>query len=138
VHRIGRTGRAGRAGKSITLATPEEAKSLSAVEKLIGRPIEPLEVALGDRTDADSEEAEEPHGGSRRGRRSPQPAPKAAPKPPARPAPPARREPPPKPAEAEAKPRRARPAPRQEREDPPVVGLGDHVPAFLRPPKPKR
>ncbi|MCA8931633.1 MAG: DEAD/DEAH box helicase, partial [Rhodospirillaceae bacterium] len=138
VHRIGRTGRAGRAGKSITLATPEEAKSLSAVEKLIGRPIEPLAVDLGDRTDADSEEAEEPRGGPRHGRRSSQPARKAAPKPPARPAPPPRREPPPKPPEAEAKPRRARPAPRQEREDPPVVGLGDHVPAFLRPPKPKR
>ena len=39
VHRIGRTGRAGRAGKSFTLVTPEEAKSLAAIERLIKREV---------------------------------------------------------------------------------------------------
>ncbi|MFP6749480.1 MAG: DEAD/DEAH box helicase [Alphaproteobacteria bacterium] len=39
VHRIGRTGRAGMPGRSLTLATPEDARYLSAVERLIGKPI---------------------------------------------------------------------------------------------------
>ncbi|WP_029355422.1 DEAD/DEAH box helicase [Bosea sp. 117] len=40
VHRIGRTGRAGRAGAAFTIVTPADAKSLAAIEKLIGRPID--------------------------------------------------------------------------------------------------
>jgi superfamily II DNA/RNA helicase len=40
VHRIGRTGRAGRLGTAITIVTPEDGKLLSAIEKLIGQPIE--------------------------------------------------------------------------------------------------
>lgn len=40
VHRIGRTGRAGKTGRAITLSTPEEKKSLDAVEKLIKNKIE--------------------------------------------------------------------------------------------------
>jgi superfamily II DNA/RNA helicase len=40
VHRIGRTGRAGRLGTAITIVTPEDTKHLSAIEKLIGQPIE--------------------------------------------------------------------------------------------------
>ncbi len=39
VHRIGRTGRAGREGHAYTLATPDEAKLVGAVEKLTGLPI---------------------------------------------------------------------------------------------------
>jgi superfamily II DNA/RNA helicase len=39
VHRIGRTGRAGRAGTAITLVAPSDAKSVAAIEKLIGQPI---------------------------------------------------------------------------------------------------
>ncbi|MGD2132181.1 MAG: DEAD/DEAH box helicase [Maricaulaceae bacterium] len=35
VHRIGRTGRAGRSGDAVTLVSPEDAKSWSAVETLI-------------------------------------------------------------------------------------------------------
>src|SRR6202521_424579 len=39
VHRIGRTGRAGRTGTAITVVAPAEAKSVTAIEKLIGQPI---------------------------------------------------------------------------------------------------
>ena len=40
VHRIGRTGRAGRSGAAFTLVTASDTKSLGAIEKLIGAPIE--------------------------------------------------------------------------------------------------
>jgi hypothetical protein len=39
VHRIGRTGRAGREGASLTFATPDDVKFVSAIEQLIGREI---------------------------------------------------------------------------------------------------
>ena len=39
VHRIGRTGRAGRSGVAMTIVTPDDAKSLAAIEKLIGTSI---------------------------------------------------------------------------------------------------
>ena len=39
VHRIGRTGRAGRLGTAVTIVTPADQKSISAIEKLIGKPI---------------------------------------------------------------------------------------------------
>ena len=69
VHRIGRTGRAGREGHAYTLATPDDAKLLQAVEKLTGNPIPRIEI---DGIDAVSEEemeaaARSPRGG--RGRR---------------------------------------------------------------------
>jgi len=44
VHRIGRTGRAGRAGRAITLAAPDDAPYIDAIEKLIGKPIPRIEV----------------------------------------------------------------------------------------------
>ena len=45
VHRIGRTGRAGQVGHAISLVMDEEFRTLKAIEKLIGQPIErrPLE-----------------------------------------------------------------------------------------------
>ena len=57
VHRIGRTGRAGRQGASFTLVAPQDRKSLEAIEKLTGKPIEKAEIegvpeaALGDPSD---------------------------------------------------------------------------------------
>lgn len=39
VHRIGRTGRAGKTGRAFTLATGEDGRSLSAIERLMARPI---------------------------------------------------------------------------------------------------
>jgi superfamily II DNA/RNA helicase len=58
VHRIGRTGRAGRLGASFTLVGPGDRKSLDAIEKLTGKPIEKAlieglpEAALGDPRDS--------------------------------------------------------------------------------------
>ena len=43
VHRIGRTGRAGRSGAAFTIATRADGKFLSAIEKLIGKPIPRVE-----------------------------------------------------------------------------------------------
>ncbi|WP_040844061.1 DEAD/DEAH box helicase, partial [Nitrospirillum viridazoti] len=39
VHRIGRTGRAGKTGRAFMLATPDDSRTLGAIEKLIGREI---------------------------------------------------------------------------------------------------
>lgn len=44
VHRIGRTGRAGRQGHAYSLAAPEDAKSVAAIEKLTGKPIPRMEI----------------------------------------------------------------------------------------------
>jgi superfamily II DNA/RNA helicase len=43
VHRIGRTGRAGRSGTAISLVTSLDAKSIAAIEKLIGSSIQQAE-----------------------------------------------------------------------------------------------
>jgi superfamily II DNA/RNA helicase len=43
IHRIGRTARAGLPGRAFVIATPEDTKYLVAIEKLIGRPIPPVE-----------------------------------------------------------------------------------------------
>jgi superfamily II DNA/RNA helicase len=44
VHRIGRTGRAGRNGRAFTIACPEDGKFVSAITKLIGREIPPVDI----------------------------------------------------------------------------------------------
>ena len=52
VHRIGRTGRAGRAGKSFTLVSPQDKKSLTAIQKLIGQTIEEAKPGKPGKADA--------------------------------------------------------------------------------------
>ncbi|CAA9283088.1 MAG: ATP-dependent RNA helicase Atu1833, partial [uncultured Acetobacteraceae bacterium] len=44
VHRIGRTGRAGREGHAYTIAVPDDARNVAAIESLTGRPIPRLEI----------------------------------------------------------------------------------------------
>jgi superfamily II DNA/RNA helicase len=44
VHRIGRTGRAGREGHAFTIAMPDDARNVAAIEALTGRPIPRLEI----------------------------------------------------------------------------------------------
>ncbi len=90
IHRIGRTGRAGRAGRSITLALPEEARALAAINVLLGRPISEI---TADGIDGWSGGDPPPRDGRRRrARKRPGDKPRATPA--ASSAPPARNDPP--------------------------------------------
>ena len=44
IHRIGRTGRAGREGNAYTLAAPADGAYVESIEKLLGSPIERMEI----------------------------------------------------------------------------------------------
>jgi superfamily II DNA/RNA helicase len=144
VHRIGRTGRAGREGRAFTLAAPEDGLLVSAIEKLIGKEIPRLTVEGIDMLELDSSgkrrrrgraqgatEERKRQGSERkkaaRSRREPA-APEVERPVSAAPAPA---------APASAAPAKLNPARenghsrREEREDRTVIGLGDHVPAFL-------
>ncbi|GIK47902.1 MAG: DEAD/DEAH box helicase [Hyphomonadaceae bacterium] len=151
VHRIGRTGRAGRQGASFTLAGPGDKKSLDAIEKLIGKPIEKAtiegvpEAAIGDPSDRGgrgrrAEELKREH--SRRLSEKKQKYMKrdeerpTASTEPLQPKPregkrdePRREQRPAKRAEA---PRREDRRPAREDRGPSVQGFGDNAPAFLR------
>ncbi len=142
VHRIGRTGRAGKTGRAFMLATPGDSKGLAAVEKLIGSSI--------NRVELDGVENQEM--GSKAGRKPRTQTDKKPPvkkaskqksvteKPEAKPEenqestiealpektqkrPDTRKE-----AKAKPQPRRRQ---RDDTDDKPVLGMGDHVPAFL-------
>lgn len=66
VHRIGRTGRAGQVGHAISLVMDEEFRTLKAIEKLIGQPIERhklegfADVVLNGRTPAPAQGQRQP------------------------------------------------------------------------------
>ncbi len=139
VHRIGRTGRAGRSGTALTIAVAEDGRNVQAVEQLIGGPIPRINVEGIETGELDTG-GRKGRGKRRRGkatesRSSASEAPAAPPKA-ANPTPPPRQpgseQPAPKPPPA-APARAPAPRSRQRREDadPPVVGMGDHVPAFL-------
>jgi len=157
VHRIGRTGRAGMVGRAITLATHEEAKYVGQVETLIGRSIPMGTLPEFEKAQPDEDQKRGRRRGGR-GRGKPAPAPaktgekdaaaeaqsgtdsepnsdgsldaEAAPKPRSR----RRRN---RKDSASNDPSRADNAPRPPQkprgdgDNKPVVGLGDHVPAFL-------
>ena len=117
VHRIGRTARAGKEGRAVTLAWRDEQKYIDAIERLIGKSIrleksaEPLEEKI--ETPAPAPETAKPK------RERKQPVKKAAAK---------------TAEKAAEKPVRKKPKPKPKENqdnDRPVVGLGDHVPAFL-------
>ena len=124
VHRIGRTGRAGRRGRALTIATAEDAKSVAAIERLIGLSLPPLAVPG---LEAAAPEASRADGRRARGPRRPEARSRTDRKAKAgaqvRANGGAGAAPPPKPRE-KAGPRKA--APKE-----PVQGLGDHTPAFL-------
>ena len=142
IHRIGRTGRAGLTGTAITIATSLDRKYVAAIEKLIGRPIPPVAVEAGDERAAafrkgraeraEREGRRRPSARHERKREEPQGG--------------ERRE------TARNEPQRGRDQQRddgrrndgrrenvrrprhREDADAPVIGLGDHVPEFLRRP----
>ncbi len=140
VHRIGRTGRAGREGYAAMIVTPKEMKGLRAIESLCKGKIEWMdgEPSTENLTSADfSERRDRPRrergkGGGRKEQSA------AEPKPTADVRPFRSRQP-----RGESQPNRERGgggAPRYQREllppatSAPVVGLGDHVPEFLKRP----
>jgi superfamily II DNA/RNA helicase len=83
VHRIGRTGRAGKTGRAFTLTTPDDAKFLAAVTKLIKKDIPEIgtdgEPARGGSTVEDIAPAAESKSRRSRGGRSGKGAAKSAP-----------------------------------------------------------
>ncbi|MEM7060297.1 MAG: helicase-related protein, partial [Pseudomonadota bacterium] len=119
VHRIGRTGRAGRDGTAITIGLPYEAKYLGFIEELIKteipRAATPEGIAVQPRDRRERPERAE--------RETEAPA-----------KPRARRERDAVPPKSEASRGRGR---SRHQDDSKVVGMGDHVPAFLmRPTRP--
>ena len=148
VHRIGRTGRAGRAGTTLMLVTPAETKYVAAINKLTN-----LDIPW--HGEAVSEEA-----GGKRERRAPKRGRRGEPGRAAKEAAPAAKETPreekpqaekpkqePKPSKAgkpekkhaekhgekprEKEKKRGKEPRKRGGKEGPVVGLGDHVPAFL-------
>ena len=123
IHRIGRTGRAGRSGHSVMLATPQDGPYVKAIQNLIGKTIEAVTAPNIEALELDFDEK------STRGRRRP-----------SRGKPGNRSERPKPAAKTESQPKREKSASRkpakpqrksQEHDDRDVVGMGDHVPAFL-------
>ena len=61
VHRIGRTGRMGETGRSTTLATPRDRSIIGRIQKLIGRPIQEIELRSSRPPRGDRPEKAAPH-----------------------------------------------------------------------------
>ncbi len=138
VHRIGRTGRAGRSGVAYSIVCPDDEKYLTAIEALIQRKIDwlgdPIDFEAarserkarrgqksGDRRKASGSRSSE---GKTRGRVEDKPSTADR-----------RREK----SVKDATPKRPRTQSASAADDKPVVGLGDHVPAFLlRDPRARR
>jgi superfamily II DNA/RNA helicase len=128
VHRIGRTARAGREGRAFTVATPEDSKYVLAIERLIGTPLPRLTLE-----GIESSELQAPTrkrrraGGGQKGAAFDDNPPEIVE---------TRQEQPSRSGQSnDRKPHTPRP-PRRTEPDKPVVGMGDHVPAFmLREPK---
>ena len=124
VHRIGRTGRAGRRGIAVTLATPEDGKFVAAIAALIGRDIPRVALSQGangmPRDEPEPDAAPRARAAQGPARRARDAAPRAKPRPKERPKTRAR-------GAARAVGKDAAREPAEGR----VVGMGDHVPAFL-------
>ncbi|HLG87876.1 MAG TPA: DEAD/DEAH box helicase [Alphaproteobacteria bacterium] len=126
VHRIGRTGRAGMSGRAFMLVTPDDAKFLAAIEKLIGNPIPEVALegfAIEAAEAAEAAEAQSPrergrrgsgHAGRERDREQP-PSSRRRQEPPSRP-----------------RGSRRRHDEGDEDQGESVVGFGNQIPAFLR------
>ncbi|SON56490.1 ATP-dependent RNA helicase RhlE [Hartmannibacter diazotrophicus] len=140
VHRIGRTGRAGRLGTAITLVGPADAKYLASIEKLIGEKVNWMDSPVA--IEEEDDEAPRPAARSSKERRAKpsrqqeekESAPVQSASAPEQRAPSSPRN---KRSEHRSSPadgagrRPNRERGRYRDDDEPVIGLGDHVPAFL-------
>ena len=113
IHRIGRTGRAGRDGSAYTLATPDETRFVEGIEKLLCVPIPLLEVEGLDPAGRSSEPEQQPN--RRRKERVTRNRGSQV-----------RKE-----NATRDRPRKNRSRQEQFDDEEPVIGMGDHVPAFL-------
>jgi superfamily II DNA/RNA helicase len=120
VHRIGRTGRAGRSGKAITLCLPHEQKYLDKIEELVKTTIDRMEppVIAGEAA-APEPKAEKPRPERKPREKAAAPTSREVKKP----------QPPVERTEERKKPAEERVKYAEDRGR--VVGMGDHVPAFL-------
>ncbi len=133
IHRIGRTGRAGRSGKAFTLCLPHEMKYLEKIEELLRNKIPRVETVVA--------EASEPKSHTRSRTKKPdqpktdtKPAPSDQPKTGTKPAPKENKPEAVAETKTDGKPRNQRGqnrGGRQQGNQNRVVGLGDHVPAFM-------
>jgi len=138
VHRIGRTGRAGRDGKAITLAQPFEEKYLTAIEELVKKAIPRIDNPLETPDTAKNSEAvvaPKPRQHREKPAERQNPVPEEAKKPSVsaekpRETPPAPRTEQPKRAENPARPPRGQHI-RGRDGGSRVVGMGEHMPAFM-------
>ena len=161
VHRIGRTGRAGREGVAISIATRADKKYITAIEELTGDAIEWIgEIDFSSPSDSGDEEQDnnkrsrrskggksrnatpesredQPKTSSRRNKSSDVEDDSSS----ARPQRATARQTSQLAGQAKAEPGRGRNRRNKDRDDHRVIGMGDHVPAFLlqpiRPPKRK-
>ncbi len=138
VHRIGRTGRAGREGKAITLCLPFEEKYLASIEALVKKEVPRMDNPL--KNDASAPKADDkPARRSRPKKEADKPKPVVTPE--EKPVQPPKAETP-KPAPREnnrrsdnnradnnKRPQRGRGRGRDN--GPSVIGMGDHMPAFM-------
>lgn len=143
VHRIGRTGRAGRKGCAVTLVTSYDMRAISAIQKLVRKDID----WLGDPPSAESREDKPRSRGSRRsgsdGRgghrgRGRERGKSSSPEPKERKSASSERAAAEAPQKSKSRTRREKSARKAGKPDGKTVGLGDHVPDFLkRPAKPQ-
>ena len=142
VHRIGRTGRAGRKGHALTLVTSHDMRAVSAIQKLVRKTIDWLDGPPSNSTgDSKSRQSEHRGGrarksegsGRRRGRGKSHPPVKNERK--SVSSQPEKEE---KPNNSQSGARSGKPARETRKPGGRTVGLGDHVPDFLkRPSKPQ-
>ncbi|MFP4004501.1 MAG: DEAD/DEAH box helicase, partial [Alphaproteobacteria bacterium] len=122
IHRIGRTGRAGKEGHSFTIATRQEKRFVDAIEKLLDETIPEIELPgmagapadkadKADKADAEAADTSKKRRGGRGRRKEGAEAGESR--------------------ERSGKKGEGRKPRRKEEKEEPVVGLGDHVPAFL-------
>ncbi|MEM8625417.1 MAG: DEAD/DEAH box helicase [Pseudomonadota bacterium] len=140
VHRIGRTGRAGREGTAFSIHTPSDEKYLDRIQELIGTPVPELPVpegvlakpapAVAEAAEAETETRRRPTRGRGRGRDEGAASADAG-------RTDERRSDDRRSDERRDERRSGRGGRGRREDDRPVVGLGDHVPAFLLRPVPE-